>query len=80
IEVSTEIWLEQSVEAAGLQIGDEFPARYVPQSRYFQPQELDVHGRLISPKELEKLNRTRSLRIRERYTQNNAESVFYVDY
>ncbi|MBN2328788.1 MAG: hypothetical protein JXR73_16735 [Candidatus Omnitrophica bacterium] len=80
IEVSTQIWLEQSVEAAGLQIGDEFPARYVPQSRYFQPQELDVRGRLLSPKELEKLNRTRSLRIKERYAYNNAESVFQVDY
>ncbi len=27
-----------------LLIGDEMPVRYVPQSRYFQPQELDVAG------------------------------------
>ena len=43
-------------------IGDEFHPRYVPQSRYFQLQELDVHGRPLSKEELERLNREGSLR------------------
>lgn len=30
-----------------LSVGDEFFVRYVPQSRYFQSQELDIHGRQV---------------------------------
>jgi hypothetical protein len=49
-------------------IGDELPLRYVPQSRYFQPQELDVEGWLAPDEAVERLNRqgrltvTRTLR------------------
>ena len=78
LEISTEIRLDKSVEVDGLQIGDEFPARYVPQSRYFQPQELDVRGRLLSPKELEQLNRTRTLIVTETYKNGEKVSRFGV--
>jgi hypothetical protein len=49
-------------------IGDELPLRYVPQSRYFQPQELDVEGWLAPDEAVARLNRqgrltvTRTLR------------------
>ncbi len=78
VEVSTEIRLESSVEVAGLQVGDEFPARYVPQSRYFQPQELDVRGRLLSPTELERLNRSRSITVIERFEPGMTISEFII--
>lgn len=79
IEIATQIWLERSVQVAGLQVGDEFPARYVPQSRYFQPQELEVRGRLLSPKELERLNATRSLTVFEAIGENESQSRFWVE-
>ncbi|MEW6236071.1 MAG: hypothetical protein AB1656_11840 [Candidatus Omnitrophota bacterium] len=79
IDVVTRIQLEGSHTINGLQIGDEFPARYVPQSRYFQPQELDVRGYILNDKELEKLNRQREITIIERYAHSDSESVFSIE-
>ena len=39
-----------------LSIGDEFFVRYVPQSRYFQSQELDIKGKNISNEKIEEIN------------------------
>jgi hypothetical protein len=39
-----------------LYIGDEFFVRYVPQSRYFQSQELEINGREVGHKEINKIN------------------------
>jgi len=79
VEISTRIWLKESARITGLQIGDEFPARYVPQSRYFQPQELQVQGRMLTTEELEELNRTRTLCVVEQYINGKNESVFSVE-
>lgn len=43
-------------------IGDEFHVRYVPQSRYFQPQELGMRGVYLTAGDLEALNREGALR------------------
>ncbi|MFN8547530.1 MAG: hypothetical protein U0527_06045 [Candidatus Eisenbacteria bacterium] len=40
-----------------LKLGDEFHVRYVPQSRYFQPQELAMRGHEVPPELLARLNR-----------------------
>jgi hypothetical protein len=79
VEISTRIWLKESARITGLQIGDEFPARYVPQSRYFQPQELQVQGRMLTTEELEELNRTRTLCVVEQYINGKNQSVFSVE-
>jgi hypothetical protein len=47
-------------------VGDELPVRYVPQSRYFQPQEFDVHGDWLPEEAIEKLNREQRLTIRRK--------------
>ena len=44
-----------------LLLGDEFHVRYVPQSRYFQPQELSMHGIDLEAPVLERLNRAGSV-------------------
>lgn len=49
-----------------LMIGDEIPVRYVPQSRYFQPQELDVTGWTAPPEAIALLNRNRDLTVTRR--------------
>lgn len=77
-EAATRIVLERDGGVLGLQVGDEFPARYVPQSRYFQPQELDVRGYLLSPDELRQLNREREITVIERYEAGWAQSEFEV--
>lgn len=46
---------------AALSVGDEFFVRYVPQSRYFQSQELDVAGHALGDAELETFNRGQPL-------------------
>jgi hypothetical protein len=45
-------------------IGDEFHPRYVPQSRYFQPQELEMSGVRLSAEEIDRLNREGSIVVR----------------
>ena len=78
IEVSTQIDLEESIMIKGLQIGDEFPARYVPQSRYFQPQELDVRGYVLTPAEIDTLNIRRNITVLETYNQGDEKTAFQV--
>lgn len=79
LEILTRIWLEGSVRVADMQVGDEFPARYVPQSRYFQPQELDIRGYVLTAEDLLQLNRQRTLSVVERYASGDAESRFSVE-
>jgi hypothetical protein len=47
-----------------LQLGDEFFVRYVPQSRYFQSQELEACGTLLSEEELRELHTKKALTVR----------------
>lgn len=48
--------LDKKIQFQALAIGDEFFVRYVPQSRYFQAQELDVAGRQVEAETLTALN------------------------
>ena len=59
--LSDKITLEGGLKIRSLSVGDEFFVRYVPQSRYFQSQELQVSGTELTPEELGQLNRERSL-------------------
>ena len=45
-----------------LLLGGEIPVRYVPQSRFFQPHELQSEGNLLSPSELDRVNRGEHIR------------------
>ncbi len=56
LSVQTIVHLDNGARIQGLQVGDEFPARYVPQSRYFQPQELDVKGYTLMKAEIDQAN------------------------
>lgn len=74
IRVHTRIMLEGNAHVKQLQIGDEFPARYVPQSRYFQPQELDVRGHVLDADEVGRLNEARSAAWVETFAPGDAQS------
>jgi hypothetical protein len=50
---------EKSYKFCSLSIGDEFSVRYVPQSRYFQSQELNISGWNASEKDIQQLNHDR---------------------
>jgi len=56
VEIETTLRLTGGPRVRRLTIGDEFHVRYVPQSRYFQPQELDVDGVELSSEQLRDLN------------------------
>lgn len=78
LTVETLTLLDSGGRVGSLQCGDEFPARYVPQSRYFQPQELDVRGQSHSVEEIAMLNGERQLLFIERYSQGDPTSRFEV--
>lgn len=59
-----ELHLEGNSKVEALSVGDEFFVRYVPQSRYFQAQELDVHGYPLTVEQLATLNKDRQLIVR----------------
>ncbi len=52
---------ENKYKFDSLSIGDEFFVRYVPQSRYFQSQELDISGWTAPEQDIEKLNQEQCL-------------------
>lgn len=56
IHLSDEVDKDAGVTLRQMQVGDEFFLRYVPQSRYFQSQEMDVHGAQLSTADLATLN------------------------
>jgi hypothetical protein len=64
--VRDELRREGSLQVAGLQFGDEFAVRYVPQSRYFQAQELEVSGYTLSSRQLQRLNASGELSVTRR--------------
>ncbi|KKQ54594.1 MAG: hypothetical protein US73_C0003G0086 [Candidatus Falkowbacteria bacterium GW2011_GWF2_38_1205] len=59
IIIKDEIDWQDDSQFDSLSIGDEFFVRYVPQSRYFQNQELSIAGRNISKTDLEKINKNK---------------------
>ncbi len=63
-----------------LLIGDEMPVRYVPQSRYFQPQELDVEGWFAPPEALAKLNQSGRLTVRRRVTPGAGRASLKIEF
>jgi hypothetical protein len=56
IKVEDMIKLKTSEKLVALKIGDEFSVRYVPQSLYFQSQELGISGFSLDSDALDKLN------------------------
>lgn len=76
LSIKTKVVLENGARLRGLQIGDEFPARYVPQSRYFQPQELDVRGYTLSQQEIEQANLEGGVAVTESYSMGEPASRF----
>jgi len=60
VTVTDTLSLNDDVKVTSLAIGDEFFVRYVPQSRYFQSQELAVSGVTLTPEELNELNSKRT--------------------
>ena len=62
--VQDEVRLERGRRFDSLAFGDEFFVRYVPQSRYFQSQELECRGLELSEAELQGFNRSGAVCIR----------------
>lgn len=55
--ITDELTRERGAQVEKVKIGDEFHVRYVPQSRYFQPQELSIRGTYLTRRDIETLNR-----------------------
>lgn len=66
VTVSTSVVLDPGTLVRKMKIGDEFHVRYVPQSRYFQKQELDVSGTYLSDDQLAGLNEGERITIEQR--------------
>jgi hypothetical protein len=64
MELTTEIWSEGGARVKYLSVGDEFFVRYVPQSRFFQMQELETRAYHLSSDEIANINRGQRVTIR----------------
>lgn len=56
MRLATEVWIEGNARIKDLSIGDEFFVRFVPQSRYFQSQELEVQRTVLTDEQIRNLN------------------------
>lgn len=63
--LSDEIWTDGFVKVTAFSVGDEFFVRYVPQSRYFQSQELEVAAYRLPAQQLQALNAGQRVLIRQ---------------
>jgi len=65
ITLADELYLDGDICLSALSVGDEFFVRYVPQSRYFQSQELEVRGCILNQSQLQALNDRQPVSIRQ---------------
>ncbi len=63
LTIEDQIQLEGKGSIEAVYVGDEFPVRFVPQSRYFQLYELTEYGRFLSKEEIASLNTQRTLTV-----------------
>lgn len=66
--ITDRLEMDEEEPVRRIYIGDELPLRYVPQSRYFQPQEFDVDGWLLPPEAIRLLNQRQTLLLRQTTT------------
>jgi len=66
VRIADTIKITDKAMFTSLQLGDEFFVRYVPQSRYFQQQEFDTEGYVLTKEQLSFLNRERKIRVERR--------------
>ena len=79
IEIEDQINLDKNTKNSVCRclIGDEIAFRYVPQSRYFQSQELETAGFYLDQGWLKKLNRNKEITITRKInpSQNQVEII-----
>jgi hypothetical protein len=76
VRIQDDITLGQGQRFQSMQIGGEFFVRYVPQSRYFQRQELEIESLVFTSSMLETLNQEREIHlIREIDNEGNVSLV-----
>lgn len=63
LKVEDEIYMEKGARFHSLSVGGEFFVRYVPQSRYFQAQELDISEFQLDEESLAHLNTQSNIRL-----------------
>ncbi len=63
LRIADTITLLKGARMESVQISDEFFVRYVPQSRYFQSQELDARGYMLNHQQLRMLNEERKIQL-----------------
>ena len=62
--MTDQVQLTENISCSKLSIGDEFFVRYVPQSRYFQSQELQIEAVTLPEKQLTNLNQGKKIVIK----------------
>ena len=75
ITLEDELQLEGRSRVESLSVGGEFFVRYVPQSRYFQSQELEVHPTPLSVEQLATLNAERRIVLQQRVSLGSHEDL-----
>ncbi len=63
--IQDDLFIQRDVRVDTVYCGDEVPVRYVPQSRYFQPFELDIRGFYLSGEQITSLNQNHKISIQQ---------------
>jgi len=80
IVITDKLNLKGSAKIRRALLGDEMPLRYVPQSRYFQQQELGVKGYWLPSKALEELNGQGTLTVQRTVKTETAGETVEVEF
>ncbi|HSP06445.1 MAG TPA: hypothetical protein VLR94_04670, partial [Acidobacteriota bacterium] len=75
MSLTDELWTDGSVKITAFSVGDEFFVRYVPQSRYFQSQELDVAAYRLTAQQLQALNSGQHVLVKQVFDPQNRQFV-----
>jgi hypothetical protein len=63
VRIKDNISIEQDLEIKMLSVGDDFSVRYVPQSKYFESQELDTSAQVLTSNEIQELRSTKEKKL-----------------
>jgi hypothetical protein len=77
IEIGDKISKNASDKLLSINIGDEFSVRYVPQSLYFQQQELEVDGYQLEKELIDRLNASNWIELKRTITPVHEKIEFY---
>ena len=75
ISIIDQLYIKDNKNLSKVSLGDEFFVRYVPQSRYFQNQELSITGYDLTKTQINSLNKNKEIKVYRKYDMSGLIEV-----